>query len=402
MPENNSNQLLTSITHFSSYLPKRCGIATYTSALIKTVENRFFDLKNSVVAIEDRNEGYKYPQIVKFHFWDKDEKKYQEAAKFINDSETQIVDIQHEFGLYGTKVNPDTIGENDGKNFLLFLKNLKKPSVTTLHMVYKNPPPHHVKVVREICNKTNHVVVLAEIAKKFLVKKYQIDTDKISVIPHGAPNVPKYSTPFFKEMLGFSRDSFVISSFGLVRPKKGYEYLIEAMPEIIKEYPNALLLIIGERHPQRSPEYYENLKLLVKKLKLKKNVKFINKFLDYSDLLNFLMATNVFVAPYLVMDQVSSGTLIYAMGCGRACISTPFDYAKEALANKRGILIPTRDSKAIANKIKYLIKHPFSRHKMEKLSYSYARKQTWSKTAKNYISLFEDVLKKPDILWSNE
>lgn len=380
-----------SIYHFSSYLPQRCGIATYTTALIKTIENRHFNIKNDIVAIRNREEPYKYSSRVKYNFSNHDVSGYKKAATIINESDCDLVDIQHEFGMYGAQVNPDTLGKNDGKNFLYFLDNLQKPSVTTLHMVYKNPPPHHKKIVKEICEKTNQIVVLAEIAKKFLVEKYGVDNKKISVILHGAPNVPKYSTAFFKEMLGFSRDSFIISSFGLVRPKKGYEFLIKAMPEIIKKYPNALLLIIGERHPQRSPEYYEGLKKLVKDLKLTGCVKFVNKFLDYYNLLNFLMATNVFVAPYLVMDQVSSGTLIYAMGCGRACISTPFDYAKEALASKRGILVPPKDSKIIANKIKYLIRHPQVRHRMENLAYSYARKQTWAKTANAYIKLFEHV-----------
>lgn len=399
----NYNDDLKYITHFSSFLPKRCGIATYTAALIKTVENRFFDSNNSVVAIDDREEGYRYSSIVKFHFYDKDKGKYKEAAEFINRSDCQLVDIQHEFGLYGSQVNSKNLGKNDGKNFLLFLNNLKKPSITTLHMVYKDPPASHIEIVRKICEKTNKVVVLAEVAKKFLIKKYKIKSDKIEIIPHGAPNVPKYSTPFFKESLGFNRDDIIISSFGLVRPKKGYEYLIQAMPEVIKKYPKANLLIIGERHPQRSPEYYENLKKLAKTLHLKNNVKFINKFLDYSDLLNFLMATNIFVAPYLTMDQVSSGTLIYAMGCGRVCIATPFDYAQEALGKyeplieRRGIIIPPRNSKAIANKIKYLIRHSLVRHRMEKLSYSYARKQTWSKVSKAYMNLFKKIAKKNEI-----
>jgi glycosyltransferase involved in cell wall biosynthesis len=385
---------LSNIFHFSSYIPQRCGIATYCAALVKSIESRYFDIKNSIVAVRNQKEPYRYSSIVKYNFSNSDKDDYKKAAELINKSECQIVDIQHEFGMYGDQVNPNTLGQGDGQNFLIFLKNLHKPSVTTLHMVYKNPPKRHIEVVREIVENTDHLVVLAEIAKKFLVSKYKIDPKKITVIPHGAPNVPKYSTPFFKEMLGFPRDSFIISSFGLVRPKKGYEYLIQAMPEVVKKHPNALLLIIGERHPQRSPEYYENLKNMVKDLKLKDHVKFINKFLDYSDLLNFLMASNVFVAPYLVMDQVSSGTLIYAMGCGRACISTPFDYAKEALADNRGILVPPRDSKAMASKIKYLIRHPLVRHRMENLSYRYARKQTWSKTSRGYIKLFSEVLKK--------
>lgn len=383
---------LNSVYHFSSYIPQRCGIATYTSALIKSIENRYFDVKNRVTAVSNQQEPYRYPTIVKYSFFNKDQADYKKAAKLVNKSDCQVVDIQHEFGMYGDQVNTETLGKGDGNNFLIFLKYLKKPSITTMHMVYKNPPQKHIEAVKEIANNTNHIVVLADIAKKFLIKKYNFKPEKITVIPHGAPNVPKYSTPFFKEMLGFSRDCIIISSFGLIRPKKGYEYLIGAMPEVIKKYPKAILLIIGERHPQRSPEYYENLKKMVKDLNLKNNVKFINKFLEYSDLLNFLMATNIFAAPYLAMDQVSSGTLIYAMGCGRACISTPFDYAKEALANKRGILIPARNSKVIADKIKYLIRHPKVRHRMENQSYQYARKQTWRKTCHAYMRLFEKII----------
>jgi glycosyltransferase involved in cell wall biosynthesis len=261
-------------------------------------------------------------------------------------------------------------------------------------MVYKNPPANHKKVVQEICDKSLRIVVLAEVAKKLLVNQYQVLPRKIEVIKHGAPNVPKYSTGFFKEMVGFNKEEILVSSFGLVRPKKGYEYLIEAIAAVKKKYPNIKLLIAGRAHPQRSPEYYKLLKDKVKELKLSDNVVFVNKFIDYSELLNYLMATNVFVAPFTVMEQVSSGTLIYAMAAGRACISTPFDYAKEALADKRGILVPPCNSKDLANKIVYLIKHPKVRHRMENESYKYARQQTWSKTAKKYLSLFSSVADK--------
>jgi len=388
------NKKLTSIAHFTSYLPKACGVATYAAALRKTMATANPDLKDFVVAIDDTKEGYRYGSSIKYHFWDKDVEGYKKAAEIINRSDAQIVDIQHEFGLYGSKVNPSTLGQDDGKNFLAFLNALEKPAITTLHMVYKNPPANHKKVVQEICDKSLRIVVLAEVAKKLLVNQYQVLPRKIEVIKHGAPNVPKYSTGFFKEMVGFNKEEILVSSFGLVRPKKGYEYLIEAIAAVKKKYPNIKLLIAGRAHPQRSPEYYKLLKDKVKELKLSDNVVFVNKFIDYSELLNYLMATNVFVAPFTVMEQVSSGTLIYAMAAGRACISTPFDYAKEALADKRGILVPPCNSKDLANKIVYLIKHPKVRHRMENESYKYARQQTWSKTAKKYLSLFSSVADK--------
>lgn len=379
------------IAHFTSFLPKRCGIAIYSYALIKITKNKTPYIKHFVVAVDDIKEGYNYPSIVKFHFWDKEEKEYRKAAEFINKSDCDIVDIQHEFGLYGNQVNPQTLGKDDGKNFLIFLKQLKKPAVVTFHMVYKNPPTYHKKIVEEIARKAIKIIVLSKIAYKILLDDYQLDSKKVLIIPHGVPNVPKYSTPFFKEQLGFPKDSIIISSFGLVRPKKGYEYIIEAMAEIIKEYPQALLLIIGDQHPQRPPQYYQYLKKLTEDLNLKKNVKFIKKFLNYSNLLNYLMATNIFVAPYLVEQHVSSGALSYAMACGRACIATPFDYAKEVLRNGRGIIVPFKNSKAITQKIKFLIKHPKARHRIENKAYSYMRKQTWSRTTQAYIDLFQDI-----------
>lgn len=381
------------IAHFSSVLPRACGIATYTHALRKTIKDRYPEIKHFVVAIDDNEKGYKYSSSVKFHFSDHDHDGYEKAAELINASDADVVNIQHEFGLYGTKVNDDTLGEDDGKNFLIFLRALKKPAVTTLHMVYKKPNSHHAKVVEEICERSVKIVVLTEIAKRFLIKKYKVSPEKVVVIPHGAPNVPRYSTSFFKEMLGFSRKDTIVSSFGLIRPKKGYEYLIDAIDEVRKVRPNVKLLIIGRYHPLRNPEYYAMLKEKVKTMKLGDHVKFVNKFVNYSDLLNYLMATNIFVAPFLVLDQVSSGTIIYAMACGRACISTPFEYAKEVLANHRGVLVPPANSHAIAEEINFLIEHPKARHHMQNLAYKYARKQVWSKVARTYKHLFIDAIK---------
>jgi len=379
------------VAHFTAFLPKACGIATYAYALRKVIKDKYPEINDFVIAIDDNNDGYKYSHIVKYHFNDKDLNGYKKAAEIINNSDANLVDVQHEFGLYGAKVNPETLGKNDGENFLVFLHKIKKPVITTLHMVYKNPVPHHIEVVKKICDHSSKIVVLAEVAKSLLVKKYNISAEKIVVIPHGAPNVPMYSTNFFKEMMGFKKDEIIISTFGLIRPKKGYEYLIEAMPEIIKKYPKAKLLIIGRYHPQRAPEYYQMLKDKVKELKLNHNVKFVNKFVDYSELLNYLMATNVFVAPFLVLDQVSSGTLIYAMAAGRACISTPFDYAKEALADHRGLFIQPKNSRQIAKAVIFLIEHPKARHRIQNSAYRYARKQIWSKCARGYFNLYEEM-----------
>lgn len=382
---------IKSICHFSSYLPKRCGIATYVEALQKSICIKDPSIKNCLVVVDDKKEGYKYSSQVKYNFWDKDKDGYKKAAEIINSSDADIVDIQHEFGLYGARVKPEFLGKDDGKNFLIFLKNLKKPAVTTLHMVYANPPKHHIEVVKAIFAGSKQIVVLAKIAKHLLTSApYNLPASKIHYIPHGAPDVKKYSTVRYKKELKYPKDSIIVSSFGYVRSKKGYEYLIEAIAKIKDKYPKIKLLLIGEVHPQRSPEYYAMLKDRVKKLKLEKHVEFINEFVDYKMLLNYLMATNVFVAPFLVMHQVSSGTLIYAMATGRACIATPFDYAREALANKRGILVPARNSEKLAKSIDWLIKHPKARHKMENKAYHYARAQTWSKITRKYLKIFKE------------
>ena len=381
------------VAHFTSFLPRLCGIATYAVALRKTMKDRYADMDDFVIAIDDNEKGYRYPTVVKYHFNDKDKKGYEKAAQIINDSNVDIVNIQHEFGLYGAPVNPETLGKNDGKNFLIFLRALKKPAVTTLHMVYRKPNPAHLELVKEICDRSMKIVVLSEVAKKILVKKYKVPEDKIIVIPHGAPNVPRYSSGFFKEMLGYSKKDTIISSFGFIRPKKGYEFLIDAMPEVLKVCPRAKLLIIGHRHPLRSPEYYKMLKDKATKLKLNSHIQFINKFVSFTDLINYLMATNIFVAPFLTEEQVSSGSLIYAMATGRACIATPFDYAKEVLAGRRGILIPIGNSEAIAKEIIHLIEHPKARHRMQNLSYHYARPQIWSRTARKYHQVFRDSVK---------
>lgn len=383
---NNGKDILN-ITFVSSYLPRKCGIATFTYALRKALENKYADrVKSDIIAITDPRKNYEYENDVKCVIKQNEIKTYKEASDYINSSKTEIVNLQHEFGLFGT------VGDDDGKNILYFLNHLQKKKIviTTFHMVYPEPDKHHKRIVQEICNLSHKVVVIVEAAYITLIKDYEIPEGKIIIIPHGAPNIKRRGSKYYKELLKLPADYNILSTFGLIRAKKGIEHAIRAMPKIIEKHPKTLYLILGAVHPNRPKEYYYSLKKEVETLGLKNNVKFLGRFLEYDELMNYLLATNIFIAPYLVLEQVSSGALIYAMGCGRASIATPFIFAKEALADGRGILVPPKDPDAIARNVIRLLSDSNKRHAIEDAAYEYARDRLWRKVASLYFHLFKD------------
>jgi glycosyltransferase involved in cell wall biosynthesis len=387
--QNGKKNGVLNIAFVSSYLPRKCGVATFTYALKNTLEKKYGDqIKSTIVAITDPHKSYDYKEDVKCVIKQKDEKTYKEAADFINNSKAQVVNLQHEFGLFGT------VGEDDGKNILGFLKCLQKQKlvITTFHMVYPDPDKHHKKIVQEICKLSHKAVVIVEAAYATLIKDYEIPEEKIIIIPHGVPNIKRRGSKYYKELLKLPADYNILSTFGLIRAKKGIEYAIRAMPRILEKHPKTLYLVLGAVHPNRPKEYYYSLKDEVEKLGLKDNVRFLGRFLEYDELMNYLMATNIFIAPYLVLEQVSSGALIYAMGCGRASVATPFIFAKEVLAEGRGVIIPEKDSDAIAKNVIKLLSDNDKRHAIENAAYKYARDRLWRKIASMYFHLFKDIL----------
>jgi glycosyltransferase involved in cell wall biosynthesis len=377
------------IAFVSSYLPRPCGIATFTDDLIQSIRQINKNVKMEVIAVTDPKKEYNYPSIVKDFIRPDKPQSFIEAARRLNESKIDLVNIQHEFGLFGE------VGKDDGENLILFLQRLKRsvPVVLTFHMVYPNPDKHMKEVVRKLCYFSQKVMVLVGSAWKTLVEDYGIDSKKIIVIPHGSPKVERRGSGYFKELLKIPKDHFVLMTFGLIRPKKGIEHILHAMPKILKSHPKTLYVVLGTPHPNRPLSYYFGLIKLAKKLKIEKNVLFINKFLAKNQVIKYLQASNVFIATYLVLEQVSSGAVLDAMACGKAVIATPFIFAKEALGEGRGILVPKSSSAAIAEAVLELIKNNEKRHAIERAAYYYAKERVWDKVAEQYLKLFYQLIR---------
>ena len=367
-----------------------CGIATYTYALDQSFRRLYPEIQTGVIGVREAGAQYAYSDFVKSEIIQGSLKSYEDAAVFANDSEFDVIKLQHEFGLF-TPVRDKKLelGEDDGKDILTFLRQVKKPVVTTFHMVFPNPPKHHKKVVQEIIERSSKVVTIADYANYLLLRDYGADERKLQVIPHGVPDIELKPTTEFKRKLGIPEDQLVISTFGLIRAKKGIEYAIRAMPKIVQEFPNAHYYVVGASHPQRPKEYLDFLHEEARSLGVEDHVHFVTRFLGYEELLDWLQASNVFLAPFLVLEAISSGTLIYAMGAGRACIATPFVFAKQVLADNRGIIVPPRSKTAIAQAVIQFFRHPRFRHTVQDRAYRYARARIWAKVAKKYLDLLE-------------
>jgi len=379
----------------SSYPPRKCGIATFSSALINNIFKIAPKVNIKVAAINDPQKSYNYSKKVIAEISQKNKESYIRASDIINnDKEIDVVSLQHVFSLFG--------GEN-GEFVIELLQNLKKPVITTMHMIYSAiDQPHYLEVVdkgykyitEKIISLSKKIVVIIQPMADILEAQYNAPLDKIVLIPHGVPEVRAENPEKYKKIIGFENKR-IISSFGLIRPKKGLEYLIWAMPEIIQKYPNAITLILGEAHPNRPKEYYNFLKEEARKTGfLDKQIFFKGEYLKLKEIITYLLATDIFIAPYLVPEQMSSGVIAYAIGCGKAVISTPFLYAKEMLSDGKGLFVNFKDSKSIFSAIDFLFSHPREKKKIEKKAYMLAKKMIWSKVAKEYLKIFNQVLRK--------
>ncbi len=374
----------------SSYIPRKCGIATFTKDLTNAINALNPYSLAEILAVTDPtapNGTYDYPWEVKFRINQDDVTNYISAADYINSSSAQIVCLQHEFGLYGGQ---------DGEYILEFLKRVNKKVVTTLHTTMENPRENQKRIIREIFKYSSAVVVMIDPVVKRLETIYGVDSREIAVIHHGVPDIAFGGTDYFKEETKLSGRT-IMSAINLISANKGLEYAIAAVPQIIKKIPDFLFLIIGETHPvvkKRSGEKYrEELQTLVKKLKVEKHVKFINRYLPLEELVDYLRASDYYVTPYLDPEQIASGTLSYAVGAGKVCISTPYLYANEVLNGNRGVLVPFKNSKAIAKAILDLSKDQATRESIEREAYKYGRVMTWSSVALAYLDLFSLVSK---------
>jgi len=376
------------VSFLATYPPRRCGIGTYTRDLAlasaklqgeKLGENSLFQ----VVALNDRLEGYPYGDEVIFEINVQNRSDYQKAADFLNLSFSQAVCIQHEFGIFGGQ---------DGEHIISLLERLKKPVVTNLHTVLENPSPHQKEILKEICSYSTMVVVLADKAINMLTHIYGVDKDKIRKVHHGAPNVPFLDTSYYKDQID-AEGRLVLLTFGLISPNKGIEFVIEALSEVVKKYPNILYIVLGATHPNvkrsHGEEYRISLEQLVKKKGLEKNVLFHDRYISLDELIKYLVTADIYVTPYLAREQISSGTLSYAVACGKAIISTPYWHAQELLAEDRGIIVPFRDSRALTGAITKLAGDEVTRQRMRKKVYDFGRSMIWQQVASSYIQIFE-------------
>ncbi len=382
------------VAFVATYPPRKCGIGTFTQDLVKSLAHFFNEdvgpeAEDNLQVIAMNNlpqESYQFPPEVYFEIRDQYKEDYHDAAAFINLSPVDVVSLQHEYGIFGGP---------DGNHIIHLLNNLKKPVVTTLHTVLKEPSPGQEKTLKSIISFSTKLVVLAERAVDILKSVYDAPDDKIVMIPHGAPDIPFLDPSYYKDQFQ-AEGRRVILTFGLLSPNKGIEYVIEAMPRVVEEFPDVLYIVLGATHPEVKRIHGEHYRLAlehrVKELGLQDHVVFHNRFVTLERLVQFLVAADIYITPYLSKEQIVSGTLAYALTCGKAVISTPYWYAEELLADDRGFLVPFKDSNAIADKILLLLRDESLRNRLRKNAYQFGRKMIWREVANSYATVFEQAL----------
>ncbi|MHA1291701.1 MAG: glycosyltransferase [Promethearchaeota archaeon] len=376
------------ILYLGTFPPRECGIATFTENLTSAMDEKFFPyIKSKIIALNDKNnDTYDYPDNVIFEINDSDISSYIEVAQKINEiDKIKLINIQHEFGIFG--------GEY-GKYLISFIKHIKKPVVITFHSIIPNANKKLKKIVRILANKAKCIIVMAKIGINILRDDYGIE-DKIIFIPHGTPNVPFISNSNIKKMLGYD-NKIILSSFGMMNSGKGYEYILEALPEIIKQFPNVVYLIIGATHPvvkyHEGEKYRKYLEEKVIELGLQNNVIFNNKYLTVEEVIRLLIATDIYISSSLNPNQIVSGTLAYAMACGKVVISTPFLHALDVITPEKGILVKFRDSKSYADAILKVLSNPELKKKLERNVYECTRNTIWPNVALTHFKLFSNII----------
>ncbi|GAB4167227.1 MAG: glycosyltransferase family 4 protein [Terrimicrobiaceae bacterium] len=374
---------LRKVAFIGDYVPRRCGIATFTADLRNAVAGAFNEIQCPVVAVTDRTEGYPYPAEVRFDFPEQELQGYRRAADFLNLANPDVVCLQHEYGIYGGPC---------GSHLLTFLRNVRAPIVTTLHTVLKEPSEEQRKMLVEVVRHSTKVVTMAERGVEFLTHIYGVPPEKIELIPHGIPDIPFVDPNYYKDQFGVLGRP-VILTFGLLSPNKGIEYMIEALSAIAAEFPDVVYMVLGATHPnlmrEQGETYRLSLERLAKRCGVERNVIFFNRFVNSEELVEFLGAADIYVTPYLNEAQITSGTLAFSFGTGKAVVSTPYWHAGELLDQGRGVIVPFRDSAALAAAVTGLLRDSAMRHAMRKQAYLLGREMVWPNVARTYVRLFE-------------
>jgi polysaccharide biosynthesis protein PslF len=367
----------------STYPPRACGIATFTQDLIHALEKEC-GCTPGVVAISDG--AYEYPPEVKMTLDQYDPNSYLEIAQQINVSGAELLMIEHEFGIYGGRC---------GEYLLKLTKLLEIPYLLTLHTVLPNPKKLQHTILTKLAEGCRKVITMSNTSVQILKDVYGIDPEKIAVIPHGVPEIAVEDREQLKKEIGVD-GRFVVSTFGLLSPGKGLEYGIGAVARVAKKHPEILYLILGQTHPvikeKYGEQYREKLEEKVKELGIQDNVRFVNRYLTKEEIVLYLDVSDVYMTPYLGKDQAVSGTLAYAAGYGRVIISTPYPYAKEMLADGRGLLAKFRSTVSLEKCILQVMRNPKLKEKMERNTLKLGQNMMWSKVAENYRSVFREAI----------
>ncbi|MFH0867283.1 MAG: glycosyltransferase family 4 protein, partial [Bacteroidota bacterium] len=388
------------LAYIGTYPPRECGIGTFTMNLYKSMvmnnETAKDPTEGFIVAMNDHEETYDYPEEVKLTIRQEHQRDYLEAVKFINLSGADICVLEHEFGIFG--------GQN-GIYILPLLHRLEIPLIVTLHTIMKAPSYNEKAVLQEICKMAHKVVVMSHTAIKFLTSIYNVDKRKIAYIEHGVPDIQFNQEQSKKDFK--LENKKILLTFGILSRNKGIETVIKALPKVIEKYPEVLYMVLGKTHPnvlRHSGEEYRNyLQRLVNSLKLGNHVFFLNEFIIQKELFKYLSASDIYITPYLNEAQITSGTLSYAIGVGSAVISTPYWHASELLADGRGRLFNFNDSDELSRIFMELLDHPEVLKDLRKKAYDYGRTITWPRSGGKYVALAKKILAgKPEVVVEKE
>lgn len=374
---------IRTVAFIGNYLPRLCGIAAFTTDLCTSVTAQFPKAQCFAVPVNDAEAGYDYPREVRFEIEEQNLASYRRAADFLGISDVDVLCVQHEYGIYGGPA---------GGHLLALLREVDMPIVTTLHTVLKEPNPDQKRVMQELIQLSTRVVVMSHKAEDFLKSVYKAPAAKIDMIPHGIPETSFVDSAFYKDIFGVEGKQ-VLLTFGLLSPNKGIENVLNALPKIAAERPDAVYIVLGATHPhllrETGESYRLGLELLAEKLGVKQNVIFYNRFVDLAELKEFIGAADIYITPYLNEAQIVSGTLAYCFGAGKAVVSTPYWHAQELLADNRGVLVPFNDPDAIAREVLALLKDDVQRNAMRKNAYKMGREMVWGNVACSYMQVFE-------------
>lgn len=377
---------IRNVAFLSTYPPRACGLATFTQDLVRELDKVGLLSKPRVIAVSD--DRYTYSDRVIMELTQHERDSYVSTADTINHSDIELLVIEHEYGIFGGK---------SGEYILDLVDRLQIPFITTLHTVLPKPTRKQKEILKKLGEKSARIVTMASNTVPILEKVYHIDPSKVEVIHHGVPYRIVPTREKLKEKHGLAGRS-IVSTFGLISPGKGLEYGIEAIAEVAKTHKDILYLILGQTHPcirKKSGETYrEKLMKLVEKYGLQEHVRFVDKYLTKDEIIHYLQMSDIYMTPYLGKDQAVSGTLAYAVGYGRVIVSTPYSYAKEMLAEGRGLLAEFRDADSLARQIRYVLDHPDEKKEMEQKTLNLGRTMMWPNVANQYTSLIIDTIEK--------